>query len=243
MSAHKRPRANFRQYLLRRLDNLRGFATGWGRTYGDICVRSLQIHDQMTTNAATFTAPPVTMVQLLTDIQALQASYALSQKGARSSATDTLVRQAAAETVVNDLAALGSYVAAVARTSGGSTASQMAVLSLSGFPLIKSGRINLASPWVNHPIPGIPQNIRQMPINRDSMGSGVYRLRWQKVKGASGYVLSDMNDPLNPVMFQTTTGAFFTGNTILGNPTKISIQSVSAGGLSARSQTVVVVAY
>ena len=102
------------------------------------------IHDMMTTNAATFTAPPVTMVAL----QALITIYnaKLAARASRNPA-DTLAFNLARHDLEGALAELGGYVNSVAL-------GDPAIVLKSGIPSYGTAHPSPAGP------PSAPQNVR-----------------------------------------------------------------------------------
>ena len=95
-----------------------------GYTAGDLGPAAQMIHDKMTANAATFTAPPLTMAAL----QTLLTSYGQKLVARASRATTDLVAFNTARAALEDtLGALGNYVNGVAK-------GDLVIVELSGFP-------------------------------------------------------------------------------------------------------------
>lgn len=114
-----------------------------GYTGPELVPAAQNIHDKMTAAAATFTAPPVTMANFQTTIDAADA--ALSKKASGASA-DTIAFNVGRNELEKALADLGSYVNIVAK--GDAT-----IVDASGFPSYETTRTVDISP------PAAPQNL------------------------------------------------------------------------------------
>ena len=110
----------------------------------DLGPASQFIHDHMTANAATFTAPTVTMAAL----QALVTDYAakLSAKASRASA-DVVAFKASRASLETALGRLGSYVNDLAQGDA-------IIVEKSGFPSYSTASPSLSGP------PAAPTNLR-----------------------------------------------------------------------------------
>ena len=115
------------------------------------------IHDQMTANAAIFTAPPVTMAALQTVIDTFLQK--LAAKASRAS-QDTIAYNLARHDLEVALGELGGYVNSVAK-------GDEATVAKSGFPYYASGHVTPGA------LPAAPANVRL--IHGDLPGSVVAR--------------------------------------------------------------------
>lgn len=101
--------------------------------YKAVLALATTVHASLTADVSDFPAPNPTLVQLGTDITALEAALAaLGTKANKGSHADVLNAQAATLTVRNDLVALAAYVNNIISGSA-SPASQNLLLSRSGF--------------------------------------------------------------------------------------------------------------
>ena len=134
------------------------------------------IHDKMTANAATFTAPTVPMATLQTQIVSYDAKLIARASNAKS---DIIAFNDARNTLEQTLGVLGNYVNGIAKGDS-------ATVDKSGFPSYDTARpANLAPP-------AAPQNLRL--AQGDLSGSIVARYKPDR-QGSTNEVQTNTGDP------------------------------------------------
>ena len=143
----------------------------------DLSPAAHTVHDQMTLNAATFAAPPVTMATLLT--QCTDYDEKLAAKASRSMA-DTLAFTVARATLELTLRRLGSYVNLTAN-------GDPVIVMQSGFPSYITART------VNDNPPPAPTEVRMV----QGLVSGAFQLRFKPGRTPSmNEVAVNVGDPM-----------------------------------------------
>jgi hypothetical protein len=112
------------------MPNVKAIIDFSGYAAADLAPTAQQIHDKMTTNAATFTAPPVTMTALATLITTFNAK--LAAKASRATA-DVIAFNVARHDLEVALGDLGGYVNTVANGDASK-------VEKSGFPSYETGQ-------------------------------------------------------------------------------------------------------
>lgn len=238
--ARFRPVSKFQTYIKQPRRVFSGSHNNGNRRAAFLLLTAQVLHNLMLANAATFTTPPLTMIDFQNDIDALQdAITAWGVKGNRGSHASKTNKDRAASTVSNDLAALSSYAQQVARLSPVTTTDvygQIATILSGGVAVRRRGRLNkpiarnitLPSDTLSAPI-----NLRA-PYSKHTL-SGQARLRWGKVKGASGYNVYriDIVDALPVITHVATTTAGFYSETIgAGTSKTFFVQTIGNTGVT-----------
>ena len=151
---------------------------------GDLGPAAQFIHDEMTANAATFTAPPVTMAAL----QTLVTTYTtkLSAKASRASA-DVLAFKVARTAVETALGRLGNYVNDVAQ--GDAT-----IVEQSGFPSYGTAHPSLSGP------PAAPTNLR---LSKGSISGSILARYKPQLSPSTNEVQTNTGSPDTPADWHT----------------------------------------
>ncbi len=142
------------------------------------------IHDQMVLNAATFTAPPVTMAALQTLITTYDAKLIL--RASRATA-DIMAFNVAREALEESLGVLGNYVNGIAKGDA-------MIVEKSGFPSYTTARTPNTAP------PAAPIDLRLRP--GDLSGSITARYKPDR-QGSTNEVQVNTGDPNNAAGWQT----------------------------------------
>lgn len=194
------------------------------------------VHDAL--SAPIFANPPVTLVQLQTDIDAMQA--AINAWGTilnRGSHADYITLLAATQTVSIDLASLGGFVQTIARNSSpGDYNAQKTVVLLAAMRVKDdANRLALWGP-VNNFRPLIKQNLQ---------GTGIVQLKWDKpnvVPGANSrpptYNVYSSTDNLTFNFLASTSSTTYLDNIGTGNSKYYKIAPVSAAGVGGMSPSI-----
>ena len=127
----------------RKTMNIKAIINFEGYTAPELSPVAQAIHDKMTTNAATFTAPPVTMTALQTLITTYDAKLVARASGAKA---DTIAFNDARDALEEGLGTVGNYVNSVAKGDA-------VIVEKSGFPSYDTARTVDPSP------PGAPSGL------------------------------------------------------------------------------------
>lgn len=168
-------------------------------TDGNLGPTAQHIHDAMTTNAATFTTPPVTMPALAT----LISTYAtkLAARASRSTA-DRIAFNTARTGLEDALGKLGGYVNAIAN-------GDPAIVEASGFPAYDTAHPADTSP------PAAPTNLR---VTLGDL-SGSINVRYRSARQPStNEIQTNTGDPNNEAGWHTV-GIFQGQKAVLSNLT------------------------
>lgn len=170
---------------------------------GDLPPAAQTIHDEMTTNAATFPSPPVTMTALQTMITTY--TTALTEKTSHAT-SDMVAFKAAREALVTGLASLGNYVNSVAK-------GDLTIVEQSGFPYYSTTHV------ADDAQPDAPANLRL----RHGKVSGVIEALYKPDReGSMNEVQKCTGDPAVEANWAQV-GIF--------NGSKASIEGLTPGGL------------
>lgn len=199
-----------------------------------ILVLAQSVHDAMVAAAATFTTPPVTMLNFQAHIDDFQAAkQALGVKGTRGSMADTNAMYATRKAVIDDLNALTGYVQAIARAAAPADDiwAQYGLIALARFAKKHQRRTPLK---LNRVLPA-PTWVRNAFSKKNNI-PGYSRIRWNKVAGAAGYAV--YGRVINNLEFiATVTSTTYSEFIGLGNNKIYVIQPIdkfgTIGGLSA----------
>jgi hypothetical protein len=170
------------------MNNTKAIVDFSGYTAAELGPVAHVIHDQMTANAATFTAPPVTMVDFLADITDYDGKLVARASNASS---DVLAFNNARIELEKTLGVLGNYVNSVAK--GDPT-----IVDQSGFPSYSTAR----TPSTTAPAAPTDLRLRQ----GDQSGSFVARYKPDR-QGSTNEVQTCTGDP-NVEANWTTKGMF-----------------------------------
>jgi hypothetical protein len=161
----------------RRLNMTKAIIDFSGYTGPQLIPAAQQVHDSMTTAAATFPAPPVTMAALQTLIDAVDAALTKKASGARA---DTIAFDIARNDLEGALGELGYYVNIIAKGDA-------ALVVASGFPSYLT--------WPRTPDtapPGAPANV----VLRQGDLSGSFVARYKPDRQHSiNEVQTNISDP------------------------------------------------
>lgn len=142
------------------------------------------IHDQTLLNAATFTAPPVTMAALLTLITTYDAKLVLR---ASRATVDIMAFNVAREALEESLAVLGNYVNGVAKGDA-------MIVEKSGFPFYSTARSQDTSP------PAAPSDLR---LRHGELSGGLVARYKADRHPSTNEVQFNTGDPNNAAGWQT----------------------------------------
>jgi hypothetical protein len=186
-----------------------------GAADGDLSGPAHNIHTMMTTNAATFATPPVTLVNFLAIIDAWDTALEQSQPGGRDRITAKNNARAALE---DALRKLGGYVNTIAN-------GDEAIIEQSGFPSYDT----------THPAGGpvtfVPQNLR---LERTAVSGGV-TAKWDGDGTRAIYELqTNTGDPNAPANWSYK-GSFSGGRADLNGMTPgatlwVRVRKIGTGG-------------
>lgn len=149
------------------------------------------IHDEMSTNAATFATPPVTMAALQTLVTDYDAKLVARSTNATA---DVLALNDCREQIEEALRVLGNYVNGVAK-------GDPMIVEKSGFPFYETGRPADTTP------PAAPQNLRLK--QGELSGSMLARYKPER-RGSTNEVQVTTGDPNDEASWQTK-GLFKSG--------------------------------
>ncbi len=174
------------------------------------------IHDEMTTNAATFAAPPVTMA----DLQTLVTDFDAKVVARASNATaDVLALNECREQILEKLRVLGNYV-------NGEAKGDPMIVEKSGFPSYETARTADTTP------PAAPANLRLK--QGELSGSIMARYKPEKANSTNEVQITT-GDPNDEASWQTK-GIFKAGRADLdgftpGGVVWVRVRSVGLKGV------------
>jgi hypothetical protein len=145
------------------------------RNVPDLIQFASNIHTKMTANSTIFTAPPVTMADLLSAIEELGSAQQATIGGGTSA---TMVRNEKLATVRMLLLSLAGYVTSICKGDAN-------IIDLAGMPIKTRGPRR-------YDTLDVPQNLRVFVLRR-----GVIGLKWTKVHNAKAYAIEFCPDPLS----------------------------------------------
>lgn len=181
------------------MPNIKAIINFEGYTAAELSPVAQAIHDKMTTNAATFTAPTVTMPNLQTMITTYDAKLVARASGAKA---DTIAFNEARDALEEALGTLGNYVNSVAKGDA-------VIVDKSGFPSYDTARPADTSP------PAAPADLKL----RQGDVSGTIIARYKPERSPStNEVQANLGDPNNAADWHTK-GIFKSGRAELSGLT------------------------
>lgn len=193
----------------------------------------------MTTNAVTFPAPPVPLVDFSSDNNDLNAALtAWGAVGNRGSHADYIILLAAAQQVLNDLDAEAGYVQTVARASfPGSYLDQVSTVLLAGMRAKDDS--NRLAVW------GAVNDFEQL-VKPNLLNTGFVHLKWKKPNVSPGamsrppaYNVYVSDDNITFTTAGTTSSTSFNPNIGTGVRKYYKVAAVSSAGEGALSSAIV----
>jgi hypothetical protein len=172
---------------------------------GNLSKPAHHIHDMMVANAATFTAPPLTMAAFLLIVGGWDVALANSAGG---SGVDIQAKNSARVALAGALRNLGHYVNIKAD-------GDKAIIELSGFPSYSTSHVQPEDKGMVSNVTFIPQDLRLTQGGT----SGAIKFRWKSNASRTGCELqTTTGDPNNDAGY-VYKGSFTGGKTEIGGYT------------------------
>ena len=152
-----------------------------GRTVSDLIQFASSIHTKMLENNTVFAAPPITLADFKSAIDALATAQRATYDGGKS---NTIARNEKLLTVRQNLISLATYVISVSNGDAG-------MIDMAGMPMKSKGPRRYETL-------DVPQNVRSFMLREGMVG-----LKWSKVHNAKAYAVAFCSDPLTGSEWET----------------------------------------